>query len=90
MKKSAELFVYGVALSIIGYGVLFFSYMAFQSESLDRYGDTQGASAGIWTGLPLGVTGSILIACAIYRALAKIDALPLAPAAQPSADAQAG
>ena len=75
MKKSAELFLYGAGLSLLGFVVFIASSMAFQSESRHLYGDTQGASVGMWIGIAIGLIGIILLTITAYRALAKIDAL---------------
>lgn len=89
MKRSAGIFVYGVGLTIAGYVILGGSVAALNSAARSYYGDTATPGVWLWVGGLVSLVGSILTLLAMYRALQKIDALPL-EAERASADAQAG
>lgn len=87
-KRSAGIFAMGFVLSLIGYilGVIF--AMVSASAASSYYNSSSAVLPGIlaFVCFATALIGSIMTVVGLYRALTKIDALPV-PGAAPAAPA---
>lgn len=86
-KRSAGIFGLGFSLSIIGYvlGTIFAFSAAAQSSRY--YSSSAGALAVVAAIFFLAaLIGSIMMVVGLYRAMVKVDALPISPASSATED----
>ncbi|WP_459793883.1 hypothetical protein [Arthrobacter sp. AD-310] len=83
-KQSAGIFATGFVLSLIGYGLGTIFAIVSASTASSYYSSDSSVATGILAFICflVALAGSIMTVVGLYRALVKIDALPLhAPAA---------
>lgn len=86
-KKSANVFVSGLVLSFLGNVVGIIAAATASATSSRYYGSNGAAIVLAILGFIVGLVGLILLLVGAYRALVKIDALPVpAPAPAPVAE----
>jgi hypothetical protein len=80
MPKSAELTVTGLGALVVGAVLLDLGrtmYNAAQLSSSYGHEEASGPMSAIMFGAIIGLAGLVIVLVGIYRALSKIDALPL-------------
>jgi hypothetical protein len=75
MKPSAAMTLWGILASVVGSAIWVNSSMAAMTAGI--FEDTDSYAAGQFIGFLISVLGLILTLVGTYRALAKIDAIPV-------------